>query len=68
MNIKWGGNSAIDWIINRYQLRIDSNTRIENNPNLYAGGKYVFELLCRVVKLSIKSVDLIEEISKLDFE
>ncbi|WP_308438748.1 hypothetical protein, partial [Helicobacter pylori] len=36
----------------------------KNNPNDYAGGKYVFELLCRVIKLSEKSVDLIEKISE----
>ncbi|WP_198975074.1 DEAD/DEAH box helicase, partial [Helicobacter pylori] len=39
-----------------------------NNPNDYAGGKYVFELLCRVIKLSEKSVDLIEKISEKRFE
>ncbi|EMG95469.1 hypothetical protein HMPREF1401_00930 [Helicobacter pylori GAM120Ai] len=41
---------------------------IENNPNHYAGGKYVFELLCRVITLSVKSVDLIEKISEKRFE
>ncbi len=40
----------------------------KNNPNDYAGGKYVFELLCRVIKLSEKSVDLIEKISMKRFE
>ncbi|WP_183029706.1 type II restriction endonuclease [Helicobacter pylori] len=41
---------------------------IENNPNDYAGGQYVFELLCRVITLSVKSVDLIEKISEKRFE
>ncbi len=40
----------------------------KNNPNHYAGGKYVFELLCRVITLSVKSVDLIEKISEKRFE
>ncbi len=60
------GKSAIDWVIERYQKTMDS--LIENNPNDYAGGKYVFELLCRVIKLSEKSVDLIEKISMKRFE
>ncbi|WP_423750246.1 type ISP restriction/modification enzyme [Helicobacter pylori] len=63
------GKSAIDWVIERYQKTTDDKgSLIENNPNHYAGGKYVFELLCRVIKLSEKSVDLIEKISEKRFE
>ncbi len=62
------GKSAIDWVIERYQKTTDKDSLIENNPNDYKGGKYVFELLCRVIKLSEKSVDLIEKISKKRFE
>lgn len=62
------GKSAIDWVIERYQKTMDKESLIENNPNDYAGGKYVFELLCRVIKLSVKSVDLIEKISIKRFE
>ncbi|WP_423752038.1 type ISP restriction/modification enzyme [Helicobacter pylori] len=62
------GKSAIDWVIERYSITKDKDSLIENNPNHYAGGKYVFELLCRVIKLSEKSVDLIEKISEKRFE
>ncbi len=62
------GKSAIDWVIERYQKTADNESLIENNPNHYAGGKYVFELLCRIIKLSEKSVDLIEKISMKRFE
>ncbi len=62
------GKSAIDWVIERYQKTTDKESLIENNPNDYAGGQYVFELLCRVIKLSEKSVDLIEKISEKRFE
>ncbi len=62
------GKSAIDWVIERYQKTMDKESLIENNPNHYAGGKYVFELLCRVIKLSEKSMDLIEKISMKRFE
>ncbi len=64
------GKSTIDWVIERYSITKDKDkdSLIENNPNDYAGGKYVFELLCRVIKLSEKSVDLIEKISEKRFE
>ncbi|GAA7279663.1 hypothetical protein HpM006_07420 [Helicobacter pylori] len=62
------GKSAIDWVIEHYQKTMDKDSLIENNPNDYAGGKYVLDLLCRVIKLSEKSVDLIEKISMKRFE
>ncbi|GAA8952349.1 hypothetical protein HpSP16_11430 [Helicobacter pylori] len=62
------GKSAIDWVIECYKKTRNNDSLIENNPNDYAGGKYVFELLCRVIKLSEKSVDLIEKISMKRFE
>ncbi|GAA7514757.1 DEAD/DEAH box helicase family protein [Helicobacter pylori] len=62
------GKSAIYWVIERYKKTRDKDSLIENNPNDYAGGKYIFELLCRVIKLSEKSVDLIEKISEKRFE
>ncbi|GAA7960288.1 hypothetical protein HpBT074_10190 [Helicobacter pylori] len=62
------GKSAIDWVIERYKKTTDKDILIENNPNDYKDGKYVFELLCRVIKLSEKSVDLIEKISEKRFE
>ncbi|GAA7014910.1 hypothetical protein HpCHC88_11620 [Helicobacter pylori] len=62
------GKSAIDWVIERYSITTDKDSLIENNPNDYAGSQYVFELLCRVITLSEKSVDLIEKISEKRFE
>ncbi|GAA8812293.1 hypothetical protein DUHN30_13420 [Helicobacter pylori] len=62
------GKSAIDWVIELYRKTMDKESLIENNPNDYAGSQYVFELLCRVITLSEKSVDLIEKISEKRFE
>ncbi|GAA8818818.1 hypothetical protein VN1328_13010 [Helicobacter pylori] len=62
------GKSAIDWVIECYKKTTDKDSLIENNPNDYAGSQYVLELLCRVIKLSEKSVDLIEKISEKRFE
>ncbi|GHQ80290.1 hypothetical protein VN1236_08790 [Helicobacter pylori] len=62
------GKSTIDWVIERYKKTRDKENLIENNPNDYKGGKYVFELLCRVITLSVKNVDLIEKISEKRFE
>ncbi|EII8774772.1 DEAD/DEAH box helicase [Campylobacter coli] len=62
------GKSAIDWIIDRYQISIDKKSLIENNPNDYQGSKYIYELLSKIIDLSIKSVDLMDEIGKMEWE
>lgn len=65
---KINGRSAIDIFIDRYQIKQDKASLISNNPNEFRGGKYIYELLCRVIVLCLKSVDMIEEISGWEFE
>ncbi|WP_343286595.1 type ISP restriction/modification enzyme [Helicobacter sp. 12S02634-8] len=64
--------SAIDWIIERYEItradKTGNKAKIPNNPNLFKGSRYIYDLLLRVIALSLKSVDLIESISRLDYE
>lgn len=67
-NYKINGRSAIDIFIDRYQIKQDKASLISNNPNDFRGGKYIYELLCRVIVLALKSVDMIEEISEREFE
>lgn len=63
------GKSAIDWVIERYQKTMDKESLIENNPNDYAGAANTFwNSFVGVIKLSEKSVDLIEKISEKRFE
>ncbi|HEB7717571.1 TPA: type II restriction endonuclease [Campylobacter coli] len=45
---------------------MDKKSLIENNPNDYQGSKYICELLLKIIDLSIKSVDLINEIGKME--
>lgn len=72
------GRSAIEWIMERYAIKKDKDSGIENNPNLYEctngalsglkGGKYALHLLLSVIAMSVKSVELIEKISELSIE
>ena len=64
--------SVIDWIIERHQIistdQTSNKAKIPNNPNLFNGSRYIYDLLLKIINLSIKSVDVIESISKLEFE
>ncbi len=61
------GRPAIEWIMDRYQVRIDKASGIINDPNTYSKDKqYIFNLLKKIIRLSLKSVDIIEELPKLE--
>ncbi|AFI03548.1 type ISP restriction/modification enzyme [Helicobacter cetorum] len=57
------GKSAIEWIMERYAIKIDKDSNIENNANLYSQNPYyILNLLLSVIEVSEKSVDLIESL------
>ncbi|MDR0521953.1 MAG: hypothetical protein LBH00_08910 [Planctomycetaceae bacterium] len=58
------GRSALDWLLDRYQIKKDKNSGIVNDPNdrlreLHSP-QYIIELIQRVVFLSTESVKIIE--------
>ncbi|MBO6042846.1 MAG: hypothetical protein J6P47_00030, partial [Acetobacter sp.] len=62
------GKSAIDGFIERYQNTTDKDTLISNDPNAFRGEKYLFDTLCKLITVSLKSVDLIEKINALPYD
>ncbi len=62
------GKSAIDGFIERYQNTMDKDTLVPNDPNAFRGEKYLFDTLCKLITVSLKSVDLIEKINVLPYE
>tara|TARA_R110000868_G_scaffold53666_11_gene168274 strand:- start:1081 stop:4131 length:3051 start_codon:yes stop_codon:yes gene_type:complete len=66
------GKSAIDWIIERYQVSTDKKSGITNNPNDWAdevgNPRYILDLLLSVINVSVQTVDIVSELPKLEFE
>ncbi len=56
------GKSAIEWIMERYAITQDKNSRIVDNPNDVNNPSYIFELLISVINLSIKTQNLLDEL------
>ena len=54
------GKSAIEWVMERYAVTTDAASKITDDPNLYGGEKYIFDLLISVIALSVKTQDLID--------
>ena len=66
------GKSAIEWIMERYAVTVDKKSGIENDPNDWCkevnDEKYIFNLLLRIINVSIQTVDIVNSLPKIDFD
>ena len=66
------GKSAIEWIIERYQVTVNKDSGIKNDPNDWAkevgNPPYILDLLLSLVNVSIQTVDVISSLPRLPFE
>jgi predicted helicase len=64
-----GSRSAIDWIIERYQMRTDKPSGILNDPNKWAeehnNPRYILDLLARIVTVSVETVKIVKSLPPL---
>ena len=66
------GKSAIEWIIERYQITTHKESGITNDPNDWAkevsNPRYILDLLLSVINVSVKTVGIVEGLPELRFE
>ena len=66
------GKSAIEWIMERYQVTTDTKCGITNDPNDWAkehdDEKYIYNLLLRIINVSVQTVEIVKSLPKLKFE
>lgn len=63
------GRSAIEWIMDQYQIKTDKKSGITDDPNDYSNDeKYIFNLLLRIINVSIQTVDLINSLPEFEVE
>ncbi len=63
------GRSAIEWIIDQYQVKTDKKSGITDDPNDYSTDeKYIFNLLLRIINVSMQTVDLVNSLPKFEVE
>ncbi len=61
------GRSAIEWVMDRYQVKVDKASRIKNDPNQWSEDpNYIVKLLKKVVHVSMESVKIIESLPELE--
>lgn len=54
------GKSAIQWLMERYAISVDKDSRIKNDPNDWSSDhRYIIDLLKRIVRVSVETVKLV---------
>jgi predicted helicase len=66
------GKSAIEWIMERYQITTHKESGITNNPNDWSAEnknpRYILDLLLNVINLSIKTMEIVKGLPEVKFE
>jgi predicted helicase len=66
------GKSAIEWVMERYQITTHSESGITNDPNDWAeevgNPRYILDLLLSVINVSVKTMEIVSQLPKVKFE
>lgn len=66
------GKSAIEWIMERYQVSTHKESGIKNDPNDWAteegNPRYILDLLLSIINVSVQTVDIVNSLPKVEFE
>jgi len=66
-----GARSAIDWIIERYQIKTDKPSGIVNDPNDWSREhnqpRYILDLLARIMAVSLRTMEMAQSLPRLTF-
>ena len=58
-----GNRSALDWVIDQYQVNVDKRSGIVSDPNNLEDEEYIVRLVGRVVTVSVETVKLVGELA-----
>lgn len=59
-----GNLSALEWVIDQYQVSVDKRSGIVSDPNREEDPEYIVRLVGRVVTVSVETVRLVEELAQ----
>jgi predicted helicase len=61
-----GNRSALDWIIDQYQVSTDKRSGITDDPNRPDDPEYIVRLIGQVVTVSLETVTTVKSLPPLD--
>lgn len=60
-----GNRSALDWIIDQYQVSTDKRSGITNDPNRLDDPQYIIRLIGKIVTVSVETVKIVKSLPEL---
>lgn len=63
---KLGNRSALDWVIDQYQIKTDPRSGITNDPNNLDDETYILRLIKQVITVSLETVAIVNSLPPLD--
>jgi predicted helicase len=60
-----GNRSALEWVIDQYQVSIDKRSGITNDPNRPDAPEYIVRLLAQVITVSLETVTVVKGLPPL---
>ena len=63
-----GNRSALEWVVDQYRVSTDARSGIVNDPNREDDPEYIVRLVGQVVKVSLETVRLVKELTRLSIE
>ena len=60
-----GNRSALEWVIDRYQVTEDKHSRIRSDPNRPDDPEYIVRLVGQVIRVSLETVKLVKSLPAL---
>ncbi len=61
-----GNRSALDWVIDQYQLSADKRSGIVNDPNRPDDPQYIIHLIGKVITVSLETVKIVQSLPPLE--
>ena len=63
-----GTRSALEWIIDQYQVTTERKSKIVRAPNEYSDDpRYIINLLEKVITVSVETVRIVNQLAKLEY-
>jgi very-short-patch-repair endonuclease len=63
-----GNRSALEWVIDQYQVKTDARSGITSDPNGYSEDEqYIVRLVGQVVAVSLETVEIVNSLAALPF-
>jgi predicted helicase len=60
-----GNRSALEWVIDQYQVSTDKRSGIANDPNREDDREYILRLIGQVITVSLETVNIVKSLPQL---